>query len=110
MSENVATSMTIPDDQHRHWGLTRVSDNPFSDAIKEAGIQLPKGQRMHVLRHTFASHFMMNGGDVLTLQKILGHQTITMTMRYAHLSPDHLADAIKLWVSRRYGTGGGKWD
>ncbi|WP_110674782.1 tyrosine-type recombinase/integrase [Salinicola sp. RZ23] len=69
--------------------------NPFSDAIKEAGIQLPKGQRTHVLRHTFASHFMMNGGDVLTLQKILGHQTITMTMRYAHLSPDHLTDAIK---------------
>ncbi|MBZ9538929.1 tyrosine-type recombinase/integrase [Modicisalibacter tunisiensis] len=69
--------------------------NPFSDAIKEAGIRLPRGQRTHVLRHTFASHFMMNGGDVLTLQKILGHQTIQMTMRYAHLSPDHLADAIK---------------
>ncbi|MFC3282838.1 phage integrase, partial [Litchfieldella rifensis] len=69
--------------------------NPFSEAIIEAGIRLPKGQRTHVLRHTFASHFMMNGGDVLTLQKILGHQTITMTMRYAHLSPDHLADAIK---------------
>ncbi|UYG07298.1 tyrosine-type recombinase/integrase [Halomonas sp. M4R1S46] len=68
---------------------------PFSAAIIEAGIQLPRGQRTHVLRHTFASHFMMNGGDVLTLQKILGHQTITMTMRYAHLSPDHLADAIK---------------
>lgn len=69
--------------------------NPFSEALLNTGIQLPKGQRTHVLRHTFASHFMMNGGDVLTLQKILGHQTITMTMRYAHLSPDHLADAIK---------------
>lgn len=68
---------------------------PFSAAIIEAGIRLPPGQRTHVLRHTFASHFMMNGGDVLTLQKILGHQTIAMTMRYAHLSPDHLADAIR---------------
>lgn len=68
---------------------------PFAKGIKAAGIQLPPGQCTHVLRHTFASHFMMNGGDVLTLQRILGHQTITMTMRYAHLSPDHLADAIK---------------
>ncbi|MFU1517912.1 tyrosine-type recombinase/integrase [Vreelandella alkaliphila] len=67
----------------------------FSAALIKAKITLPTGQRTHVLRHTFASHFMMNGGDVLTLQKILGHQTISMTMRYAHLSPDHLADAIK---------------
>ncbi|KFF47984.1 hypothetical protein GY26_16870 [Gammaproteobacteria bacterium MFB021] len=95
MSESAALSMAIPDDQHRHWCLTARGQNPLLDTVKEAGIQLPKGQRTHVLRHTFASHFMMNGGDVLTLQKILGHQTITMTMRYAHLSPDHLADAIK---------------
>ncbi|HBP5354615.1 TPA: integrase, partial [Pseudomonas aeruginosa] len=49
----------------------------------------------HALRHTFASHFMMNGGNILTLQKILGHSTLTMTMRYAHPSPDHLQDAVK---------------
>ncbi|WP_232822301.1 tyrosine-type recombinase/integrase [Salinicola sp. CR57] len=67
----------------------------FSLALNRSGIELPKGQRTHVLRHTFASHFIMNGGDLLTLQKILGHRTIQMTMRYAHLSPDHLADSIK---------------
>jgi site-specific recombinase XerD len=39
---------------------------------------------------------MMNGGNILSLQKILGHADISMTMRYAHLSPDHLQDAIKL--------------
>lgn len=44
---------------------------------------------------TFASHFMMNGGNLLTLQKILGHQSIQMTMRYAHLSPDHLSEAVQ---------------
>ena len=68
----------------------------FSMAIKRAGIELPKGQSTHVLRHTFASHFMMNGGNILVLQQILGHASITDTMKYAHFSPTHLEDAVKL--------------
>lgn len=68
----------------------------FEFAIKRAGIELPAGQNTHVLRHSFASHFMMNGGNILVLQKILGHSTITMTMRYAHFAPDHLEDAVRL--------------
>ncbi|GAB2782118.1 tyrosine-type recombinase/integrase [Halomonas shantousis] len=67
----------------------------FTNALNRTGIELPKGQRTHVLRHTFASHFMMNGGNLLTLQKILGHQSIQMTMRYAHMSPDHLTEAVR---------------
>ena len=59
-------------------------------------IELPKGQAAHVLRHSFASHFMMNGGNILALQKILGHSDIKMTMRYAHLSPDFLEEAARL--------------
>lgn len=55
---------------------------------------LPAGQATHVLRHTFASHFMMNGGNILVLKEILGHADIGMTMRYAHFSPDHLTDAL----------------
>ncbi|WP_083919088.1 tyrosine-type recombinase/integrase [Hydrogenovibrio halophilus] len=50
----------------------------------------------HVLRHTFASYFIMGGGHLLTLQKILGHTVIKMTMRYAHLSDDYLSEALKL--------------
>jgi len=42
----------------------------------------------HDLRHTFASHWMMNGGDIFRLQKILGHKDPKMTMRYSHLAPD----------------------
>lgn len=52
--------------------------------------------RFHDLRHTFASHFMMNGGNIYDLQKILGHTTIKMTERYAHLSPAHLESAIQI--------------
>ncbi|RZI43605.1 integrase [Herbaspirillum sp. HC18] len=68
----------------------------FREGIHRAGITLPDGQMTHALRHTFASHFMMNGGNILTLQRILGHANLTMTMRYAHLAPEHLLEAKNL--------------
>lgn len=68
----------------------------FRNALERAGIDLPAGQLTHVLRHTFASHFMMNGGNILVLQKILGHTDIKMTMRYAHFAPNHLEEASRL--------------
>lgn len=68
---------------------------PFCYILKnKLGIELPSGQASHVLRHTFASHFMMNGGNILVLRDILGHADISMTMRYAHFAPDHLSEAI----------------
>jgi integrase len=39
---------------------------------------------------------MMNGGNILVLQRILGHSSLAMTMRYAYLAPDHLQEARKL--------------
>lgn len=72
------------------------SISAFRRALEKTTIELPKGQASHVLRHTFASHFMMNGGNILTLQRILGHSSLTMTMRYAHFAPEHLQDAIAL--------------
>ncbi|EKK7708739.1 tyrosine-type recombinase/integrase [Cronobacter sakazakii] len=68
----------------------------FRSALERTGIGLPAGQLTHVLRHTFASHFMMNGGNILVLQKILGHTDIKMTMRYAHFAPNHLEEALNL--------------
>ncbi|MFO6224801.1 tyrosine-type recombinase/integrase, partial [Pseudomonas aeruginosa] len=67
----------------------------FRCAYQRWGFQTP-GQMTHILRHTFASHYMMGGGDILALQRILGHSSITMTMRYAHLSPEHLESALRL--------------
>jgi integrase len=68
----------------------------FREAVERCGLVLPAGQMTHVLRHTFASHFMMNGGNILTLQRILGHANLTMTMRYAHFAPEHLQEAVRL--------------
>lgn len=65
------------------------------DLIKQVAPDLPAGQAVHVLRHTFASHFMMAGGNILALQKILGHHNIHQTMTYAHFAPDYLNDAVR---------------
>ncbi|HHQ6536302.1 TPA: phage integrase [Serratia fonticola] len=67
----------------------------FMSVIEGTSIVLPKGQLTHVLRHTFAAHFMMSGGNILVLQRILGHHDIKMTMRYAHLAPEHLETALQ---------------
>lgn len=74
--------------------LFDASISAFRKAMERTGIETPKGQMSHILRHTFASHFMMAGGNILVLQQILGHSSLTMTMRYAHFAPDHLQDAI----------------
>jgi len=67
----------------------------FRSAFKRSGFEVPKGQLAHILRHTFASHFIMGGGNILVLQKILGHSSLQMTMRYSHLAPDFLNQAVQ---------------
>ncbi|MDE2433203.1 MAG: tyrosine-type recombinase/integrase [Burkholderiales bacterium] len=68
----------------------------FITALERTSIVLPDGQASHVLRHSFASHFMMRGGNILALQRALGHSSLAMTMRYAHLSPDHMEEVVRL--------------
>jgi len=63
-------------------------EGSFDDLLERAGI---KDFRFHDLRHTFASWYMMNGGDLYELAKILGHSNIKMTERYAKLAKHHIA-------------------
>ena len=63
----------------------------LAGACRRAGIE---DFTFHDLRHTFASHLIMNGVGLKAVQELLGHADMTMTMRYAHLSQDHLRDAV----------------
>ena len=84
-------------DGEQHEPSARIFQERLHDVLDAAGFERPTEGRyrhainFHSLRHTFASHWAMNGGDMFRLQKALGHQSIQMTMRYAHLQPDAFA-------------------
>lgn len=60
---------------------------PFKQAAKRAGLSIKL--RFHDLRHTFASHWVLDGGDIFRLSRILGHSSVTITQKvYAHLAPE----------------------
>jgi integrase len=63
----------------------------FFTAVQKSGI---KDFHFHDLRHTFASYMVMNGTDLNTVRELLGHKSLTMTLRYAHLSPNHKTQAM----------------
>jgi integrase len=64
----------------------------FRAALQIAGV---RNFRWHDLQHTFASRLCMAGVDLRTIQELLGHGSIVMTVRYAHLSDSHLQKAVE---------------
>ena len=69
----------------------RWLEEKFQQVRKSAGIEYCK---IHDLRHTFASHLVMSGVDLVTVKELLGHSSITTTMIYAHLTKHHRREAI----------------
>ena len=63
----------------------------FVEAVKRAGLE---DFRFHDLRHTFASYLLMSGASLAELAEALGHKTLAMVKRYAHLSRAHAASVV----------------
>ncbi|MDG6026865.1 MAG: site-specific integrase [Candidatus Brocadia sp.] len=65
----------------------------FSTALRRAEI---RDFHFHDLRHTFASHSVMTGVDLTSVKELLGHKSLTMTLRYSHLAPGHKRKAVEM--------------
>ncbi len=79
--------------------FTRADGNSLKSIQKahEGSLErskIGKHIRFHDLRHTFPSHLVMASVDLRTVNMLMGHKDIKMTMRYAHLAPDDLQAAV----------------
>ncbi len=87
--------LVFPHHQDGRWGMLGNTSAMLGlrELLVAAGCR-PIARAWHALRHTFASHFIMSGGNVLSLQQILGHSAVKQTLIYSHLAPDFLAAEI----------------
>ena len=74
----------------------------FNRARRNAGLE---DICFHTLRHTFASWYMQNGGDLYRLRNLMGHSTIALTERYSHLGPDFIKSAVQFFGPPKTGVG-----
>lgn len=91
----------------RPWGCRLAGETPEAPLtdIKKAWVALVKRAqlvafRFHDLRHTCAGKLVMAGVDLNTVRELLGHSDIAMTLRYAHLAPEHKANAVERLVNK----------
>jgi len=75
-------------------------DRPFRDALQLAEIE---GFRWHDLRHSFASELAMSGATLAEIAECMGHRTLDMVKRYAHLTEGHVGGVIERMTSRVFG-------
>jgi integrase len=80
-----------PKNPLKHLSAQGFVNRVFMPSLNKAGI---RGVCWHTLRHTAASRRIMAGVDIVAVKEILGHRDIQTTLRYAHLSPGHLKQAI----------------
>ncbi len=88
--------MNIPEPHEGHVFIYRGSPikavkTAFAGAVRRAGIAQC---RFHDLRHTFATRLVLAGVDLATVKELMGHASISTTMKYAHPNPPHKREAV----------------
>mgnify|MGYP000106101919 FL=1 len=80
--------------------FTGIDGDPYKEIKRSFNTALRRAEihyaTFHTLRHTFASHLVMKGVDLTTVKELLGHKSLTMTLRYSHLAPEHKMKAVKV--------------
>lgn len=99
MSDIVKKTLTaVPRHPDSSYVFCHDNGKPYLNVRKSFDALLRKCDiinfRFHDLRHTFASQLVMSGIDLKTVQELMGHKCIEMTLRYSHLSPDHKKRAV----------------
>lgn len=69
-------------------------DKPFRRAVVAAGLN-PKEITPHIMRHTAITRLVKAGVDLATIQRISGHKTLSMVLRYTHVHEPHIDKAIE---------------
>ncbi len=87
---SIESTYVFTDKDGNHYKSVKRS---FRTALKRAGIY---DFRFHDLRHTFASHLVMAGVDLTSVKELLGHKSLKMTLRHAHLAPGHKLNAVNM--------------
>jgi site-specific recombinase XerD len=77
-------------------GFTNI-DHGYREAVRKAGLS---GVNFHTLRHTFASRLVQAGVPLNTVRELLGHGSMQVTMRYAHLAPNNLHEAVAVLAKK----------
>ena len=98
-----ALPRTISDNGHIF--INPATQNGFNNFRRSFSMVLRKANirefTFHDLRHTYASWLVMAGTPLATVQKLMGHKTIAMTLRYAHLSPDHIRATVSVFDGKK---------
>lgn len=98
LQAKTATGLIFPSGVHEDQPVDLRK--PWGFALQAAGIE---EFRFHDLRHTTASYLAMNGASLLSISKVLGHQTTKMTERYSHLATSHIDEVVRSMNAKKFG-------